>query len=471
MTSRSTKPAPQVLWKPNPGRQDRFISSAVDEVLWGGEAGGGKSAALIAAPLRWIDHPLFSALLLRRQSVDLNPLLTKAHRLYPQLGGTWHGTDKIYTFPSGARIRFAHCQHELDAFKYQGDEFSFIGPDELTHYTRSQYLELSSRIRKTSADLPGMLRATSNPGGPGHQWVFERWAPWLDPQYEIPGRPPRLDMLGTKLPPAREGEVLWFAPAVDGEGSERIVPKGTPLARSRTFIRSVRAECTQLDPQYEATLAQLDPVRRAQLKKGDWLARPGAGKYFKKHWFTVLPVTPADAIARCRYWDRAGTEQTKNDATAGVRLAKTKAGLWIVEDVRHFRGTPGDVEAAIKQCAALDGPTCPQVLEIDPGSAGLAEKRALSLALVGHVFRWASKRSDKITAAGPASAQAESKNFCVLPGPWVDDFLDELESFPDGEHDDQVDGLSGAFNWLNAKKQEDTSLEVAVTGRQWTRRR
>lgn len=465
-TSRSTtEPPPQVLWQPNAGRQTRFLSSAVDEVLWGGEAGGGKSAALINTPLRWVDNPLFSALLLRRQSVDLTPLLLKAHREFPQLGATWHGTDKVYTFPSGARVRFAHCQHELDAFNYQGDEFNLVGFDELTHFTKSQYLELSSRIRKGDPTLPSILRCTSNPGGPGHKWVFERWGAWLDPEYVIPGREPRYAADGAKLPPAREGEVLYFAPGPGGEGVERIVEKGTPFSRSRTFIRSVRSECVQLDPEYEATLAQLDPVRRAQLGRGDFLARPGAGKYFKRNWFSALPVCPADIVSRCRYWDRAGTEKTENDASAGVRLAKTKDGLWVVESVRTFRGSPGEVEAAIKQCAILDGLRCPQVLELDPGSAGLAEKRALSLALVGHTFRWAPKRSDKVTAAGPASAQAEAGNFRVLPGAWVEPFFDELEQFPEGDHDDQVDGLSGAFNWLLGKRSGDTALEVAETAR------
>jgi predicted phage terminase large subunit-like protein len=36
----------------------------------------------------------------------------------------------------------------------------------------------------------------------------------------------------------------------------------------------------------------------------------------------------------------------------------------------------------------------------------------------------------------------------LVAGPWITDFLDELETFPEGAHDDQVDAASGAFQVL-----------------------
>ena len=40
--------------------------------------------------------------------------------------------------------------------------------------------------------------------------------------------------------------------------------------------------------------------------------------------------------------------------------------------------------------------------------------------------------------------------FGKVPGqcPWLGDFGDEVEAFPNGSHDDQVDALSGAFSKL-----------------------
>ena len=48
--------------------------------------------------------------------------------------------------------------------------------------------------------------------------------------------------------------------------------------------------------------------------------------------------------------------------------------------------------------------------------------------------------------AEPFAAMAEISKVRVVRGPWNDDFLDELTTFPYGTHDDQVDASSGAFN-------------------------
>ena len=51
----------------------------------------------------------------------------------------------------------------------------------------------------------------------------------------------------------------------------------------------------------------------------------------------------------------------------------------------------------------------------------------------------------KINRAEPFSAQVQAGNVMVLEGPWNDIYLSELESFPDGAHDDLVDASSDAF--------------------------
>jgi hypothetical protein len=66
-------------------------------------------------------------------------------------------------------------QHEADKYNYQGKEFNFIGFDELTQFTESQYLYLHSRVRSTDPTLRPQVRATTNPGGIGHYWVKSRF--------------------------------------------------------------------------------------------------------------------------------------------------------------------------------------------------------------------------------------------------------------------------------------------------------
>lgn len=74
----------RVIWSPNQGPQTRFLASTANEVLYGGAAGGGKSAALLALPLRWANNPRFRALILRREFPQLQDLIDKAALLWPK---------------------------------------------------------------------------------------------------------------------------------------------------------------------------------------------------------------------------------------------------------------------------------------------------------------------------------------------------------------------------------------------------
>jgi predicted phage terminase large subunit-like protein len=57
-----------------------------------------------------------------------------------------------------------------------------------------------------------------------------------------------------------------------------------------------------------------------------------------------------------------------------------------------------------------------------------------------------------VTRAGPFRAQAEARNVKLVRGSWNATYLAELCSFPTGQHDDQVDASSAAFNELALAK-------------------
>ncbi|MBA58890.1 MAG: hypothetical protein CMQ40_06930 [Gammaproteobacteria bacterium] len=67
-----------VLFKPNDGPQTEFLSASEREVLYGGAAGGGKSMGMLVDPLRYMHHPQFSGLLLRRTTEELRELVWKS---------------------------------------------------------------------------------------------------------------------------------------------------------------------------------------------------------------------------------------------------------------------------------------------------------------------------------------------------------------------------------------------------------
>lgn len=411
-------------WRPTPAQRNALRSSAY-ELLYGGAAGGGKTAFLTVAPLRWCHLATFRALILRRSFPELERTLIAASReMYPRLGARYHEQRHEWSFPSGARVSFGYCERDADVLRYQGAEYSFLGFDELTHFTEAAYRYLSSRAR--SADgLPIRIRATTNPGGPGHEWVRSRWSAWIG-----------------KLPTAAPGEVRHFDP----KGVE--VPPDRGL--SRTFIPARLSDNPYLGAQYRAQLDALDPVTRAQLLDGDWDACVGEGKLFHRDWWQFLDAVPSDVEATIRAWDLGAT--TDGDPTRGVLMHRRPSGIiprWVVSDVVTVQGPPHEVDATVKRTAAMDGRDVAIVLPQDPGQAGVEQIQRYTRDLAG--WRVIGRRpiGDKVSRAGALSSQAGARNVALVRGPWVAGFVSELHAFPDGAHDDQVDAAADAFAELS----------------------
>lgn len=167
---------PDVLWKPHPGFQTEFLRRSEFEALAGGAAGPGKTDLLIVGALDHIDHPKYHGVLLRRTFPRLQEIIDRCHDLFPHYGGNWKSQLHRFEFPSGAKITCGHCQHEESKRDYHGKEFQYFGFDELTEFEQSQYeFIVLSRGRSTVPELPIRVRAATNPGGRGHQWVKERF--------------------------------------------------------------------------------------------------------------------------------------------------------------------------------------------------------------------------------------------------------------------------------------------------------
>lgn len=408
-----------------------FLATEAREALYGGAAGGGKTDALVIGALRYVAQPKYTAIIFRRTFPELEgKVIPVSKDWYPASGGFYNGAKHAWTFPSGARVMFAHLQHEDDVLQYQGHEFQYIGFDELTHFTEKQYVYLLSRLR-TTAGIPLEVRSGSNPGGPGHEWVFRRWAPWLDKNGEHAG------------PRAKPGEVLRFDNTKDGE-------KWTEVGRfSRVFFPAYAKDNPHLNDDYVDNLMGQDAVTRAQLIDGNWLIKPSAGAYYKRAWFHIIDIAPKHVVARVRRWDLAATspgEASDPDWTVGVKMARLADGTFVVEDVVRVRATPGDVEKTVLTTAKLDGTECEIEIPQDPGQAGKAQVAGFAKLLSGYAFRSAPETGDKVTRQKPYSAQVEASNVSLVRAPWNEAFIHEHEAFPSpGWHDDQVDAAAGGF--------------------------
>ena len=263
-----------VVFSPNPGPQTEFLAASEREVLYGGAAGGGKSIGLLADPMRYFGNRNFNGLILRRTNDELRELIWKSQELYPQAypGAKWAEKKSQWFFPSGARLWMTYLERPEDVLRYQGQAFSYIGFDELTqHPTPFAWDYMRSRLRTTDPDLPIFMRATTNPGGPGHSWVKQMF---IDPC------PANQAFNARDL---ETGEVLEYP-----EGHEK---SGKPLF-DRRFIPATLRDNPYLyqEGSYEANLLSLPENQRRQLLEGDWAIADGAAfSEFKQSIHVVDP--------------------------------------------------------------------------------------------------------------------------------------------------------------------------------------
>jgi len=174
---------------------------------------------------------------------------------------------------------------------------------------------------------------------------------------------------------------------------------------------------------------------------------PREGGLFKRAWLPVVDALPNDIVSWCRAWD-IGATKGGGDPTAGVKVGRSKDGVFYVMDVVRGQEGPADVERTILATASMDGTGVTLRLPQDPGAAGKAYAQTLTKMLAGYPVKTVAPTGDKVTRATPAAAQAEAGNVRLLRGSWNEAFMDELCTFPAGAHDDQVDAFADAVNEL-----------------------
>ncbi len=176
--------------------------------------------------------------------------------------------------------------------------------------------------------------------------------------------------------------------------------------------------------------------------------RPRDGNMFPRAKVEIVDAVPADVTLRVRYWDKGGGPT--GDPTAGVRMAtNAERTVFYVEDVVHAQVTIDDRNRLMRQTAELDGQGVRGWVEQEPGSGGKESAQLTVRGMSGFPYFAEPVSGDKVVRADPLAAQWQAGNVKLLRAPWNKAYLDEMEAFPSGMHDDQVDASSGAFNKIS----------------------
>lgn len=401
------------------------------DVLYGGARGGGKSEGSLMAAVQYGEFSQWKVGVFRLTYPDLSApgaIMDRAkdwwHKdrnpIYKNSGlesPHWDGTEKTFTFPSGAKIKFAGIEHDKDADKYQGAEFHLVIIDEAVLFTEHKITSLSGAVRKQIIDpLPIRCIYTGNPGGVSHDYFNEFY-------------------------------IIGIGFFIDSKYTDNL------------YLNDKEYEEKSLNK-----IKDSDPIKYRQWKYGDWQAIP-QGKLFKRKWFTDRLFTHIkEKITKwLRFWDLAATKEedpTKTggpDWTAGGLFALGESGKAYLMDVIHVREDEDIVEELIINTAHEDGRHVIIRIEQEGGASGKHVIGRFSRDLPGFDCDGQPvQRKAKIDRARAWVSFIKHGGLKIKDGGvtqdgvrWITSFLNEITAYPTkGVHDDQVDVISGGLTAL-----------------------
>lgn len=249
-----------ITFFPFGGRQEDALAATEFEVLFGGAKGGAKTEYIVAAAGRQVDRPAYKALIFRKTELALEEVENRAKAIYEPLGAQYFVADRLFVFPSGAKIELGYIEEEAGADRYQGREFPFIGGDEFTQVADPKVrTRLISECRCPDPDVVRMVRWTANPIGPGVA-----------------------NMKKLFIGPCGQDGSKIHRDTYEIEGIGEVV-----LARRFIPSRVTDNPVYSTDPTYMATLSSLPDRMKRLLLHGDWSAALGAA---------------LDELSRAKHW-------------------------------------------------------------------------------------------------------------------------------------------------------------------------
>lgn len=440
---------------PQPGGQTRFLLSPAFELLGGGSAGGGKSWDLVIDALGLTlknenpggvpsyQVPGYRAVLFRRKFTQISQLLDEAKMYYRYLGGSFTAQRKgdpgpCFEFETSdkyrpAKIFFCHLQTEEDKENHHGLQYQYIGFDELTQFTLTQYLYLFHRARSANGVRP-RIRGTTNPVGSGLYWVKKRFISGLKPN-----------------------QINWFTAADD----PRVNPQGSrchpddPGAVSREFIPLSLSEnlvLAQNDPQYSSRIMQMGKRMSDALLGGSWEAF--GGDFFREFDHAKEVVQPFEVP---KEWKLIGSLDPgySSPCSFGISAIDFLGNFYRIATYYERERNPDQHGLAIKKfidTCRWTGGRMPHMMVADPSAWAKKDRFAVMASDVSfadvmreHGLHFSPGMNDRITGWWNLRKLMPSK-FFVFEG-YNDDLIEEMTAVvADEKVPEDLDGRGNDAN-------------------------
>lgn len=446
---------------PSSPKQNLILHQSNDTAIVGGAMGSGKSYVALLYPLKFAEDPYLRGVIFRKTTGELTAQ-----------GGLWETACELYsyvfgeknikinqkhlkiTFPSGGSIKFSHMEHDQNRFQHQGAQYTFVLFDEATHFSQVCIEYLGLRIRSARAKHKKQMVLTCNPDP---DWFA---LDWIKPYLQEDGTPDLTKDGNTRYYVVEDGKYIWADDRAEleviyGEGEESGI-------KTFTFISATCYDNPVLlanDRGYISTLKAKPFVDVQRYLYGNWFVRPSGSGMFKKTWLSPVRLFEQEIVSYCRAWDIAGSipsdENPNPDWTAGVLMAKTKHGRYIIVDCVRFRARYGEVIRKMIEIAREDPEGTIIVAPQEPGQAGKAASQMMQKEFISEGFsaRMRPTNKSKVVRFQPLAAAAETGLVDYVEGEWNKDFFSELEAFDGSRNkkDDQCDSAGDAFVTLAQK--------------------
>ncbi|THD46637.1 terminase [Enterobacteriaceae bacterium ML5] len=276
-----------LVWKSLPGSQSLALSCPCNEILFEGTRGPGKTAAQLARFRRNVGvgyGSFWRGIIFDVEYKNLADIIVQSKRMYRPFGDGARflssGSELKWVWRTGEELLFRFGSTEDDYWNFHGQEFPFIGFNELTKQPTSELYEMMFSCRRSSflpENFPvtidgdeykrtGIVRfvkknhrhaiprflpkipletfSTTNPYGIGHRWVKKRF-----------------------IDPVPRGSVFRDTQSVFNPQTQT----EEPITLTRVALHGSYKENPFLDPSYIAGIMNIkDPNMRKAWVEGSW---------------------------------------------------------------------------------------------------------------------------------------------------------------------------------------------------------